>query len=40
MFDTTDGFIIIPLEGKVKDLIFFYYGLFNKICDKVKYLIS
>ena len=30
----------IPLDGKIKDLIFFDYGLFNKICDKIKYFIS
>ena len=38
-FDKTDGFII-SLDGKIKHLILFDYGLFNKICDKIKYLIS
>ena len=38
-FDKKDGFII-ALEGKVKHLVLFNYGLFNKICDKIKYLIS
>ena len=38
-FDKIDGFII-PLEGNIKHLILFDYGLFNKICDKIKYLIS
>ena len=38
-FDKIDGFII-SLDGKIKHLIFFDYGLFNKICDKIKYLIS
>ena len=38
-FDKIDGFII-SLDGKIKHLILFDYGLFNKICDKIKYLIS
>ena len=38
-FDKIDGFII-SFDGKIKHLILFDYGLFNKICDKVKYLIS
>ena len=38
-FDKIDGFIIF-LDGKIKRLILFDYGLFNKICDKIKYLIS
>ena len=38
-FDKKDGFIFV-LAGKVKHLIIFDYGLFNKICDKIKYLIS
>ena len=38
-FDKIDGFIIV-LNGKIKHLILFDYGLFNKICDKIKYLIS
>ena len=38
-FDDIDGFII-PLDGKIKHLILFNYGLFIKICGKTKYLIS
>ena len=38
-FDKIDGFII-SLHGKIKLLILFDYGLFNKICDKIKYRIS
>ena len=36
--DKFDGFIIV-LNGKIKHLILFDHGLFNKICDKIKYLI-
>ena len=39
-FDKIDGFIIISLDGKIKYLVLFDYGLFNKTCDKIKYLIS
>ena len=28
------------LDGKIKDLVLFDFGLLDKICDKVKYLIS
>ena len=38
-FDKTNGFIIV-LDGKNKHLILLDYGLFNKICDKNKYLTS
>ena len=38
-FDKIDGFIIV-LDGKIMHLIVFDYGLLNKICDKIKYLIS
>ena len=38
-FDKIDGFII-SLVGKIKNLISFDYGLFNKMCDRIKYLIS
>ena len=38
-FDKINGFII-SLDGKVKHLILFDYGWFNKICDKINYLIS
>ena len=37
-FDKIGGFIT-SLDGKIKYLILFDYGLFNKICDKIKYLI-
>ena len=38
-FDKIDGFII-SLDGKIKHLVLFDYGLRDKICDKIKYLIS
>ena len=38
-FDKIDEFIISH-DGKIKHFILFHYGLFNKICDKVKYLMS
>ena len=38
-FDKVDEFII-ALDGKIKHLILFGYGLFDKICDKIKYFIS
>ena len=38
-FDKIDRFIIL-IDGKIEHLILFGYGLFNKICDKIKYLIS
>ena len=38
-FDKIYGFII-SLDGKIKHVMLFDYGLFNKICDKSKYLIS
>ena len=38
-FDKIDRFIMV-LDGKIKHLVLFYYGLFDKICDKIKYLIS
>ena len=34
-FDKIDGFTI-NLDGKIKHLILFDYGLFNKICDENK----
>ena len=37
--DKIGGFIT-SLYGKIKYLILFDYGLFNKISDKIKYLIS
>ena len=38
-FAKIDRFII-SLDGKMKHLILFDFGLFNKICDKIKCLIS
>ena len=38
-FDKIDGFVII-IDGKIKHLSLFDYGLFNNICDKVKYLMT
>ena len=38
-FDKIDGFIIF-LDGKIKYFVLFDYGLFDKICNKIKYLIS
>ena len=38
-FDEIDGFII-SLDGKIKHLALFDYGLLHKICNKTKYLIS
>ena len=38
-FDKIDRFII-PTDGKIEHLILFGYVLFNKICDKIKYLTS
>ena len=38
-FDKIDGFIMV-LDGKIEHLVLFDYGLFDKICDKIKYLIS
>ena len=34
-FDKIDGFIII-IDGKTKNFVLFDYGLFDKICDKIK----
>ena len=31
---------LLSLDGKIKYLVLFDYGLFDKICDKIKYLIS
>ena len=38
-FDKKDGFNI-SLDGKIRHLILFDYGLFDKMCGKFKYLIS
>ena len=37
-FDKIDAFIRV-LDGEIKHLVLFGYGLFGKICDKTKYLI-
>ena len=34
-----DGFIMV-LDEKIKHLVLFDYGLLEKVCDKIKYLIS
>ena len=33
------GWFIISLDGKIKHLVLFDYGLLDKICDKIKYLV-
>ena len=38
-FDKIDGFLI-SFDGKIIHLMLFDCELFNKICDKIKYLIS
>ena len=38
-FDEIDRYII-SLDGKIKHLVLFDYGLLDKICHKIKYLIS
>ena len=38
-FAKIDGFIMV-LDGKNKYLVLFDYGLFDKICEEIKYLIS
>ena len=38
-FDKINRFIV-SLDRKIKHSILFDYGLFNKTCDKIKYLIS
>ena len=38
-FDKIDG-LFISLDGKIKHLLLFDYWLFNKICEKIKFLIS
>ena len=38
-FDKIDGFIMV-FDGKIKYLVLIDYGLFDKICDKIKYDIS
>ena len=38
-FDKIDGFIV-ALDGKIKHFVLIDYGLLDKTCDKIKYLIS
>ena len=38
-FDKIDRFISV-LDGEIKHLVLFDYGLFDQICDKIKYLVS
>ena len=38
-FGDIDGFII-SLDGKIKDLVLFDYGLLDKTCGENEYLIS
>ena len=38
-FDKIDGFIRI-LDGEIKHLVLFDHELFDKICDRIKHLIS
>ena len=38
-FSKIDGFIMV-LHSKIKHLVLFDYWLFDKICNKIKYLIS
>ena len=38
-FDKIDGFIMV-LDGKIKHLVLFDYWLFDKICNRIKYLVS
>ena len=37
--DKIDGFII-SLDAKIKHLVLFNFGLYDKICDKIRHLIS
>ena len=38
-FDKIDGFNMV-LDGKIKHLVLFDYRLLDKICDKIKYIVS
>ena len=38
-FDKIDGSVMV-LDGKIKHLLLFDYEFFDKICDKIKYLMS
>ena len=38
-FDEIDGFIRV-LDGEIKHLVLFDYELFDKICDRIKCLVS
>ena len=37
--DKIDRFVRV-FDGEIKHLVLFDYGLFGKICDKIKYLLS
>ena len=39
-FNKINGFVFNILDGKIRHLILFGYGLLSEICDKIKYLIS
>ena len=39
MFNKIDGFVRV-LDCEIKHFVLFDYGLFHRICDKIKYLIS
>ena len=39
MFDKIDQFIR-SLDGKIRHLVLFVYGLLDKICYKIEYIIS
>ena len=38
-FDKMDGFIVV-IDGKMKHFVLFDYGMFDKICNKIEYIIS
>ena len=38
LWHKTDGFIKV-LDGKIKHLVLSDYGLFDKICEKIKFII-
>ena len=38
-FNKVDGFTVV-LDGKIKHLVLFDYELFDRICNKIKYLIT
>ena len=38
-FDKIDGFMMV-FDGKIKHLVLFHYGSFEKVCNKIKCLIN